>query len=73
MSRKITNFFITAGNIRPTHRISGALSLDGIRISHERINGLFRQYIPKGANFDDFSDDEIIAVQRKSIVDFVKD
>ena len=31
----------------------------------ENINGLIRQYIPKGANFDDFSDDAILEIQRK--------
>ena len=31
----------------------------------ENMNGLIRQYIPKGANFDDFSDDEILNIQRK--------
>lgn len=31
----------------------------------ENVNGLIRQYIPKGANFDDFSDDEIMNIQRK--------
>lgn len=31
----------------------------------ENINGLIRQYIPKGANFDDFSDDDITVIQRK--------
>lgn len=31
----------------------------------EDINGLIRQYIPKGANFDDFSDDAILEIQRK--------
>ena len=31
----------------------------------ENMNGLIRQYIPKGANFDDFSDDAIMEIQRK--------
>ncbi len=31
----------------------------------ENINGLIRQYIHKGANFDDFSDEQIMAIQRK--------
>lgn len=31
----------------------------------ENINGLIRQYIPKGANFDDFSDEDILKIQRK--------
>ncbi len=31
----------------------------------ENINGLIRQYIPKGANFDDFSDEDILNIQRK--------
>ena len=31
----------------------------------ENMNGLIRQYIPKGANFDDFSDDDILNIQRK--------
>lgn len=31
----------------------------------ENINGLIRQYIPKGANFDDFSDDDILKIQHK--------
>ena len=31
----------------------------------ENINGLIRQYIPKNANFDDFSDDQILAIQHK--------
>ena len=31
----------------------------------ENINGLIRQYIPKGANFDDFSDEDILKIQYK--------
>lgn len=31
----------------------------------ENMNGLIRQYIPKGADFDDFSDDDILAIQHK--------
>lgn len=31
----------------------------------ENMNGLIRQYIPKDANFDDFSDDDILVIQRK--------
>lgn len=31
----------------------------------ENINGLIRQYIPKGADFDDFSDEDILKIQHK--------
>lgn len=31
----------------------------------ENINGLIRQYIPKGANFDDFTDEQIKQIQYK--------
>ena len=33
--------------------------------SNENLNGLIRQYIPKKSNFDDYSEDDIKAIQNK--------